>query len=503
MTKKSSSFILSDTLDKRNGVSAMQVNNQVRAFKFLADNKWTESTSGKTIEISSPETKNVIGSVPSMTQDEVDRAVKLAKEAQPLWADKTVNERAALLHRWAKVLLEKKESIGNMIADEVGKSPSSAIGEVVRTAEIIQYTAEEGVRIHGELMKGESFPGGSKNKIALVEKSPLGVVLAISPFNYPVNLAAAKIAPALIGGNTVVFKPATQGAISGILMVEALVDAGLPNNVVNVITGRGSEIGDFIVTHPDIDMISFTGGTKTGQDIAQKSSMVPLVLELGGKDPAIVLEDADLDHAAAQIVGGAFSYSGQRCTAIKKVLVLDRVADELVEKLKQQVAKLQVGFASQEATVVPLIDDKSADFVEGLINDAKEKGATLLHGGKREGNLIEPTLLDNVTEDMRVAWEEQFGPVLPIIRVSNIFEAIEIERKSEYGLQASIFTKSVQDAFSIGAKLNVGSIQLNGKPERGPDHFPFLGVKNSGIGVQGIGRSIESMLRDKVIVLNL
>ncbi|OIJ22235.1 NADP-dependent glyceraldehyde-3-phosphate dehydrogenase [Anaerobacillus alkalidiazotrophicus] len=472
-------------------------------YQFLINNEWSKSTTDKWVNIFAPETNELVGSVPAMSQEEVDKAVRLAKEAQVKWADTPVHERSNLLYRWADKLEERKNEIGAMIALEVGKSPSSAVGEVVRTAEIIRYTAEEGVRIHGELMKGDSFPGGSKNKLALIQKEPLGVVLAISPFNYPVNLAAAKVAPALIAGNTVVFKPATQGAISGILMVEALVDAGLPESVVNVVTGRGADIGDFVVTHPDINMISFTGGTKTGQDIAQKAKMIPLVLELGGKDPAIVLADADLEHAADQIIGGAFSYSGQRCTAIKKVFVIDTIADELVSKLEAKIQKLKVGKASEEATVVPLINEKAADFVEGLIIDAKSKGATIVAGGSRTDNLIAPTLIDHVTDDMVVAWEEQFGPVLPIIRVSSVFEAIELERKSEYGLQASIFTKNVQDAFALVSKLNVGTVQLNGKPERGPDHFPFIGVKNSGLGVQGVGRSIESMMRDKVMVINL
>ncbi len=472
-------------------------------YQFLVDNEWSESSSNKWVDIFSPETNEVVGAVPAMTQEEVDKAVRLTKEAQQSWADRAVHERSSLLYKWADKLEERKQEIGEMIANEVGKSPSSAIGEVVRTAEIIRYTAEEGVRIHGELMKGDSFPGGSKNKLALIQKEPLGVVLAISPFNYPVNLAAAKIAPALIAGNTVVFKPATQGAVSGILMIEALVDAGLPKSVVNVVTGRGAEIGDFIVKHPNIDMISFTGGTKTGQDIAQKAKMIPLVLELGGKDPAIVLEDADIEQAAAQIIGGAFSYSGQRCTAIKKVFVLDSVADQLVSKLTEKVTQLKVGKASEEATVVPLINEKAADFVEGLIVDAKDKGAKIVAGGGRTGNLIEPTLIDQVKPNMDLAWEEQFGPVLPIIRVSSVFEAIELEKKSEFGLQASIFTKNTEDAFTIASKLNVGTVQLNGKPERGPDHFPFLGVKNSGLGVQGVGRSIESMMRDKVMVINL
>ncbi len=205
--------------------------------------------------------------------------------------------------------------------------------------------------------------------------------------------------------------------------------------------------------------------------------MIPVVLELGGKDPAIVLEDADLDKAAKEIVSGALSYSGQRCTAIKRVMVIDSVADALIEKVADIVSGLKVGRSSEDADVTPMIDQKSADFVSSLIQDARDKGAAVVHEGVKEKNLLGPTLLDHVTEEMDVAWEEQFGPVLPFMRVENEAEAIALEKRNQYGLQASVFTKNLENAFSISDKLNVGTVQVNGKTSRGPDHFPFLGVK--------------------------
>ena len=246
-------------------------------------------------------------------------------------------------------------------------------------------------------LNGENFPGGSRSKLAVVERVPLGVILAISPFNYPVNLAAAKLAPALITGNSVIFKPATQGSISGIKMIEALAKTNLPAGVLNLVTGKGSVIGDYLVEHKDISMVTFTGGTVTGERIAQKAKMIPLVMELGGKDPAIVCEDANLKLASKQIVSGAYSYSGQRCTAIKRVLVHDSVADELLSLIKLEVEKLSVGSPEENATIVPLIDQQAADFVQGLIDDALQKGATLVLGGERKDNLIYPTILDHVT----------------------------------------------------------------------------------------------------------
>ncbi|WP_373953875.1 NADP-dependent glyceraldehyde-3-phosphate dehydrogenase [Exiguobacterium acetylicum] len=472
-------------------------------YTFLLDGQWHESESKETIEISSPYKEDLVGRVQAMTKPEVDRAIASARAAQAEWAKQPANKRAELLHAWATELEKRADEIGEVIMREVGKGRADGVKEVKRTAEIIRYTAEEGLRFDGQMMQGDSFPGGSAKKIAVIKKAPLGVVLAISPFNYPVNLAAAKLAPALMTGNAVVFKPATQGSISGILMVEALVAAGLPAGLVNIVTGRGSVIGDYLTAHPGINMITFTGGTGTGQHLSRQSAMIPLVLELGGKDPALVLEDANLSLAADHIISGAFSYSGQRCTAIKRVFVLDHQADALIEELKTRIAKLTVGSPEQDSVVVPLIDTKSADFVEGLITDATDKGATLVTGGGRTANLIEPTLVDNVTRDMRVAWEEPFGPVLPIIRVNSVDEMIAYSNESEYGLQASVFTENIDAAFAVADALETGSVQINGRTERGPDHFPFIGVKSSGLGVQGVGRSLASMTRDKLTVLNL
>ena len=387
---------------------------------------------------------------------------------------------------------------------EIAKDRKSSISEVVRTADFIRFTADTAKNMSGESIPGDTFPGYKRNKISVVNRVPLGVVLAISPFNYPVNLTASKIAPAIIAGNSVVLKPATQGSLCGIYLARIFEAAGVPKGVINTITGRGSEIGDYITTHKGIDFINFTGSSAVGERISKITTMVPLLMELGGKDAAIILKDADLELAASNIIAGAYSYSGQRCTAVKRVLVEEEIADALVEKLKEKVAKLKVvNPLEEQGDVVPLINTKSADFVCELMEDAKEKGAELLFGGKREGNVIYPTLFDKVTEDMRLAWEEPFGPVLPIMRVKDRDEAIRISNESEYGLQGAVFTENIDNAFYVADKLEVGTVQINNKTERGPDHFPFLGVKSSGIGTQGIRYSIEAMTRLKGTVINL
>lgn len=472
-------------------------------FKNLVNGEWISSESDQFIEIYSPIGNCLVGKVPAMTREEVDFAMKSADEAQKAWRNVAVNKRAEILYKAADLLIEKADEMSNIMMREIGKDKKSCESEILRSADYIRFTADTAKNLSGESIPGDSFPGFKKNKISVVTREPLGVVLAISPFNYPVNLAASKIAPALIAGNSVVLKPATQGSLCGLYLAKVFEQAGVPAGVLNTITGRGSVIGDYIVKHPDVDFINFTGSTEIGSRISSITSMVPLLMELGGKDAAIVLEDADLDVAASNIVAGAYSYSGQRCTAVKRILVVDKVADKLLEKVKVKVEALKVGNPVDGADVVPLIDMKSADFVWELIEDAKAKGAKLILGGNREENLIYPTLFDNVTTDMRLAWEEPFGPVLPIIRVKDKDEAIEIANKSEYGLQSSVFTENINEAFYVADRLEVGTVQVNNKTERGPDHFPFLGVKASGIGTQGIRYSIEAMSRPKATVINL
>ncbi|HEV1354439.1 TPA: NADP-dependent glyceraldehyde-3-phosphate dehydrogenase, partial [Streptococcus pneumoniae] len=467
-------------------------------YQNLVNGKWKSSE--QEITIYSPINQEELGTVPAMTQTEADEAMQAARAALPAWRALSAVERAAYLHKTAAILERDKEEIGTILAKEVAKGIKAAIGEVVRTADLIRYAAEEGLRITGQAMEGGGFEATSKNKLAVVRREPVGIVLAIAPFNYPVNLSASKIAPALIAGNVVMFKPPTQGSISGLLLAKAFEEAGIPAGVFNTITGRGSEIGDYIIEHKEVNFINFTGSTPIGERIGRLAGMRPIMLELGGKDAALVLEDADLEHAAKQIVAGAFSYSGQRCTAIKRVIVLESVAEKLATLLQEEVSKLTVGDPFDNADITPVIDNASADFIWGLIEDAQEKEAQALTPIKREGNLLWPVLFDQVTKDMKVAWEEPFGPVLPIIRVASVEEAIAFANESEFGLQSSVFTNDFKKAFEIAEKLEVGTVHINNKTQRGPDNFPFLGVKGSGAGVQGIKYSIEAMTNVKSIV---
>lgn len=470
-------------------------------YSNLVNGKWISKE--EHIEIFSPFTGELLGTVPKMTKSDIDNVVKSARTAFSSWKDTPVYIRAELLYKAACLLDDHAEKLAEILMMEIGKDFKSCLSEVHRTSDFIRYSADIGKSITGETILGDSFPDSDKNKICITERVPLGVVLAISPFNYPVNLSASKIAPALIGGNCVILKPPTQGAISALHLIRVFEAAGIPAGVIQSVTGKSSEIGDYIVSSEGINFINFTGSSEVGKHISKITGMVPLMMELGGKDAAIVLEDADLELTASNIIAGAFSYSGQRCTAIKRVLVLDSVAEDLIDILIKKVQSLKCGLPSEDVTITPLIDTKSCDYVEELINDALSKGAVLLCGNKREGNLIYPTLLDKVTEDMRIAWEEPFGPVLPIIRVKDSLEAVKIANASEYGLQSSIFTTNINSAINVARMLEVGTVQINSKSERGPDHFPFSGVKSSGLGTQGIKYSIEAMTRIKSMVITI
>lgn len=469
----------------------------------LVEGELRPGSPGRAIAIHSPVDGALLGQLAALSRDEIDAALERAAAAQPAWAQRPVEQRAAVLERAAELLLEHAEPLARCLEREIAKRRSDSLDEVRRSADFLRFTAEEAKRLDGEAFFGDSFPGFKRDKLGFTYRVPLGVVLAIPPFNYPVNLAVSKLAPALAAGNAVALKPPTQGALSALRLVALLLEAGVPADVLPFVSGRGAEIGDYLVTHPRVNMITFTGSSATGRRIARLAGMVPLLLELGGKDAAIVLRDADLPRAARDIVAGAFAYAGQRCTAVKRVLATEPVADALLAELVPRVQRLRVGRPEDDAEVTPLISQQAADYVQELIDDALARGARLLVGNRREGNLLWPTLLDGVTEAMRLAWEEPFGPVLPILRVADAEEAVRLANASEYGLQAAIFSRDVNAALHLATRLEVGTVQINGKTARGPDHFPFLGTKSSGLGAQGIRYSLEAMTRPKAIVFNL
>ncbi|MFQ5492792.1 MAG: aldehyde dehydrogenase family protein [Candidatus Dojkabacteria bacterium] len=461
----------------------------------MINNEWRDSPSGETLQIVSPWDGQEVGCVPAATAEQAVGAVHNSKDTFGSWRRSSIKQRVDIFRGALEKMRQNTDLLIGLLSKEIGKTEESAKHEIDRSLAYIELVVEAIKQMRGNVYYGDitgAYPRGRKT--GYYSREPLGVVLAISPFNYPINLSVTKIAPAVISGNTVVLKPSTQGSLTAIELYKYFVEAGLPPGVLNIITGKSSEIGDPLLTNKDVSLIAFTGSTGVGNHIRQVANGIPLLLELGGKDTAIVTSKADLEVTAEQLTSGGFSYCGQRCTAQKMVLVYEEIADELVKRVVE---------GSKHLNLNPLIDDESADFVSSLIDDAVEKGAVKALGGKRNKNHIEANVLDHVTDEMRLFHEEQFGPVLPIVRVTGEEEALAKHNSIRYGLQGSVYTNNIEEAFRIADKLEVGTVQINGRPDRGPDNFPFGGVKDSGQFMQGTIETIELMTRGKLTVVNL
>ncbi|MEK9143394.1 MAG: aldehyde dehydrogenase family protein [Patescibacteria group bacterium] len=474
-------------------------------YRYFNGKEWVESTSGKSVEVRSPIDDSVVGALQVVTTGEIDAVMAASKTGQAKWEATPLNQRVKIMHLAADWVRHFEEYLTTLLAKEIGKTTGEAKSEIIRTADLIDYYADEVQSMRGETLDSDNFPGYDKGRIGLIERVAWGSVLAIAPFNYPVNLSASKIAPALLMGNSVVFKPPTQGGISGLHLAQIFIKAGVPEGVLTSVTGTGSDIGDYLVSHPGVDCITFTGSSDTGEVIARKAGMKPLVFECGGNNPALVLPDADMNLTAREIVKGAFSYAGQRCTAIKYVLAMSATIEELMPVLlKYFTESVKMGDPRSPETkmVGPVISVAAAEHIQSLIDETVKAGAKIVVGGPARNAYIEPTILKDVRPEMPAVREEVFGPVVSLITVKDVSEAVAIINASRFGLQASVFTKDEGAGIVIAKQLNVGTVQINGSPQRGPDHFPFLGVKRSGLGVQGVRYSLEEMSRLRPIVIN-
>ncbi len=464
-------------------------------YRFFNGKDWVESTSGNRIAIQSPVDGSVVGEIQVVTPSEIDEALTRNVDAQKKWEATPLNVRVKIVHLAADWVMHYLDYLAVLLAREVGKTISEAKSEIKRTAELTDYFADEVQSIRGETLDSDNFPGYDKGRIAVIERVAHGVVLAIAPFNYPVNLAGSKIAPALLMGNSVVFKPPTQGCISGLHLTRIFQKAGVPEGVISCLTGGGQEIGSYLVSHPKVTMVAFTGSSDTGMAIARIAPMKPLLFECGGNNATIVFPDADMNLTATEIIKGGFSYAGQRCTAIKYVMGTQGVLDQLLPVVLKEM---------EETTNLagPVITVQVAENIEKIIKDSVAQGAKVAVGGHRKDAYIEPTILTHVTPSMNIVSTEVFGPVISFIAVGDMDEAANIVNGQRFGLQACVFTKDEGTGLKYAKLLDVGTVQINGSPQRGPDHFPFLGVKQSGVGVQGVRYSLEAMSRIKPVVIN-
>lgn len=453
-------------------------------------------------DVINPYDGKVIDTIPIAHRQDAELAIESANNAKDSLREMSAFKISNKLFNVVEKLKEKRLEFAESLTLEVGKPINESLLEVDRSIETLKLSAEEAKRIYGESVPLDAGMGG-KGFFAFTQKEPLGVVAAITPFNYPLNLTIHKIAPAIACKNTVIVKPPTEAPLTVMKFCD-LLDEEFPDGVVNVIPGYGSEVGDHLVISPDVNKISFTGSVTTGLMISQKAGMKKVTLELGGNDPTVILKDADLDKAVKGIINGAFLNAGQVCMGVKRVIVEDEIADEFAEKLVEATQKLVMGNPMDSKTTLgTLISEKAAIQVEETVNNAVREGAKILTGGNRDGAFYEATVIDNVAPEMDLVENETFGPVAPIIRVKNIDEAIEVANDTEYGLQAGVFTADYASAMRCAQEIEAGTVFINKQSTFRTDNMPFGGFKNSGIGKEGIKYAVDEMTKTKLIGLNL
>lgn len=453
-------------------------------------------------EVINPYNGEVIDTISIAHRQIADMAIEAANDAKSALTEMSAFKISNKLFNVVDKLREKRQEFAELLTLEVGKPINESLVEVDRSIETLKLAAEEAKRIYGESVPLDAGLNG-KGFFAFTQRMPLGVVVAIAPFNYPLNLTIHKIAPAIACKNTVIVKPPSEAPLTVMKFCE-LLNEEFPDGVVNVVTGYGSEVGDYLVTSADVDKVSFTGSVPTGLMISQKAGMKKVTLELGGNDPMIVLKDADIDKAIKGVINGAFLNAGQVCMGVKRIIIDESIADEFVQKLVVATEKLVMGNPQDSKTTLgTLISKKAAIQVEQAVNDAVEKGAKILTGGNREDAFYEATVIDNVSPDMDLVQNETFGPIAPIIRVKNLDEAIEIANDTEYGLQAGVFTNDYYAAMRCANEIEAGTVFVNKQSTFRTDNMPFGGFKNSGIGKEGVKYAFDEMTKTKLIGLNL
>ena len=451
------------------------------------------------IKVINPANNQIVDTVPSGSIEDVKKALKASFEAKKIMNNMSSRKISRILYDIYEDVMKNSDKLAELITLETGKPIRDSGDEIKRSIETILLAAEESKRIYGETIPMDACIGG-KTALGFTLKVPLGVVSAITPFNYPVNLAIHKIAPAIAAKNTVVLKPSIKAPLAALKLVQ-IMESHLPNGVLNAVTGPSSVIGDEMILSPLVDKISFTGSVETGVSLSHKAGMKKITLELGGNDPLIVLEDADIDNAVMAAVKGSFLNAGQVCISVKRVIVHEDIANDFVTKMVSETRKLKMGDPSNIKTDIgPLIDEESAIKVEKLVDDALENGAQLLMGGNREGAFYKPTILDHVTSNMKIVRNETFGPVSPIIRIKSVDEAFEVANDTQYGLQAGVFTGSIENALKAARVIEAGSVIINKQSTFRTDNMPFGGFKMSGMGKEGVKYAVEDMTKTKLIV---
>lgn len=467
--------------------------------KCYINGKWCDADSAETIDVTNPATGEVIASVPKMGADETRTALAAAEQAQVEWRNLLAKERANILRRWFDLMMENQEDLAQLMTLEQGKPLVESRGEIAYAASFIEWFAEEGKRVNGE-----TIPQHQSDKRIVVIKQPVGVCVAITPWNFPSAMITRKVGPALAAGCAVVVKPATQTPLSAFALCELAEQAGVPPGVLSVLTGSSSEIGAEMTSNPVVRHLSFTGSTEVGRLLMKQcsDSIIKVALELGGNAPFIVFDDADVDEAVQGAIMSKYRNAGQTCVCSNRIYVQDGVYDEFAEKLAKEVSAMQVGSGFEEGIVQgPLIDMAAVEKVEEHISDAVNKGAELKLGGERHalgGSFFQPTILTNVSSDMKVAKEETFGPLAPLFRFSEEKDVIRQANDTEFGLAAYFYSRDLARTWRVSEGLEYGMVGIN-TGIISNEIAPFGGIKQSGIGREGSQHGIEEYLEMKYL----
>ncbi len=459
-----------------------------RKFQNLINGKWVDAVSGRTFENRNPANwEEVVGIFPKSGKEDVDAAVKAARAAFEKWRLVPAPKRGDIMRAIGDLMVKRKEEIAREMTREMGKVLAETRGDVQEGIDTAYYASVEGRRLFGH-----TVPSELPNKFAMAIRVPIGVAGIITPWNFPMAIPTWKMFPAILSGNTCVFKPATDTPLTAALLVEIMMEAGLPDGVVNIVHGGGSEVGNAITGHPDIDLISFTGSTGVGKQITRDSAetLKRVSLELGGKNAQIVLADADLDLALEAVLWGAFGTTGQRCTATSRLIVENSVYDKFMAMLVERTNKLKLGDGLlPDSQVGPCVNESQRKTVQEYVEIGKKEGAKLVAGGNiaTEGDLAkgwfhQPTIFGDVTPEMRLAKEEIFGPVLSVIRAKDFDDSIQILNNTEFGLSSSVFTTDVNKAFTAIRDIQSGITYINAATIGAEAHLPFGGVKKTGNG---------------------
>jgi acyl-CoA reductase-like NAD-dependent aldehyde dehydrogenase len=468
-------------------------------YQLLIDGKWQRGK--EMLEVKNKYSGKTIASIPSASREDLEAAIAAAQRATTVMADMPAHKRSEILSRAARLMHARAEEFATTIAAEAGKALKFARAEVERAVSTFTIASEEAKRLHGETIPLDAVPSG-EGYFGYWLRRPVGVIAAISPFNFPLNLVAHKVAPAIAAGNTLVLKPATWTPLAAAKLCEVLQEAGMPPGAINLVVGPGGTLGEWLVTDPRVDKITFTGSPDVGRHILAVAGIKKVTLELGNTSPVIIAPDADLEFVAKRCAVGAFYNSGQVCISVQRIYAQKQIYEPFAEMFMKTTNAMVVGDPLDERVDVgPMIDSKEVDRIEGWVKEAQASGAKVIAGGKREGSVYYPTVLTDVQPSMKVVAEEVFAPVASVIACADFEESLRQANDTKFGLQVGVFTRDIDRVLKAVKRLNFGGVIINDTPNFRADHMPYGGNRQSGLGREGVRFAMEDMTNIQMVAI--